>query len=87
MNEVTLSAIFKWYKEDFEISPAGRQNTVLEFVGRYANEENRKLLAGTRKPRIKYYDYDWSINELGARTRAKSPLDREIAQAPTTPTN
>jgi len=80
-NEVILSAIFKWYKEDFERSADGSQKTILDFVGRYANPGNRKLLDSLRKSRIKYYDYDWSINELGSRARAKSPLDRELVQA------
>ena len=52
---------------------------MLQFVRRYANDENRKLLDRLTKPRTRHYDYDWSINELGSRTRAKSPLERELA--------
>ncbi len=39
-----LSAIFKWYKEDFENGPDGQRRMVLDFVRRYANAEERELL-------------------------------------------
>ena len=76
--EVVLSTIFKWYKADFENGSDGHQ-TVLDFARRYANNENRKLLDRLINPRIGHYDYDWSIDELGSRARAKSPLDRKLA--------
>ncbi len=81
-NEVTLSKIFDWYKKDFENGPGGRTEMVLDFVRRYASNENRKALDSLRQPRVKYYDYDWSINEPGSRAKARSPLDRELSQAP-----
>ncbi len=76
-NEVTLSAIFRWYAKDFEQGPDGQKITLLDFVRRYANEKNLKLLDGLKAPKIKYYDYNWSINEPGARAKARSLLDRE----------
>ena len=72
-NEVTFSEIFKWYKDDFKPS-------VLEYLRRYASEESRRALDGLKAPKIKYYDYDWSINDPGLRSRAKSPLERELAR-------
>lgn len=78
-NEVTLSEIFKWYREDFE-SPG---QTLLDYIRRYASEENRRALSTLKQPKIKYYDYDWSINEPGSRARAKSPHERELAESRT----
>ncbi len=82
-NEVTLSAIFDWYKKDFEDADSfrSRKQTVLDFVRRYASGEKRRRLDGLKNPRIIYYDYDWSINDLGSRARAKSPRERELSQA------
>lgn len=71
--EITLSEIFKWYKEDFGPD-------LLLYLRRYAAEADRRALEALQQPRIKYYDYDWSINDPGSRSRAKSPLEREIAR-------
>jgi hypothetical protein len=83
-NEVTLSAIFDWYKKDFEYpnGPAGPKLTLLDYVRRYTNDENRKALNSLKRPKVRYYPYDWSINEPGSRANARSPLDRELSQAP-----
>lgn len=81
-NEVTLSEIFKWYKEDFEApaAPGRARQTVIDYLRRYADAPRRQALDGLKNPRIKYYDYDWSINEPGSRTGAKSPLERVLAK-------
>lgn len=50
-----LSAIFKWFGEDFETG----KTTVVDFVARYLpdiNNINRKHLD------VEYLDYDWSLN-------------------------
>ncbi len=75
-NQVTLSAIFKWYKEDFESTA----QSVLGYIGQYATEGNRKALDALKQPKIQYFDYDWSINDRGSRARAKSQYEREPAQ-------
>ncbi len=79
-NELTLSKIFDWYKKDFENGPGGRKQTVLDFVRRYASDENRKALDSLGQLSVKYYDYDWSINERGSRAKARSPFDRELSR-------
>ncbi len=56
--EVTLPRILEWFKEDF----GGSQEKVLAFVAKYRKEESAKLTLGTW--RIKYFDYDWSPNDL-----------------------
>ena len=51
---VTLSMIFKWYKDDF----GGSEPAVLAFINRYR-------AAGAQVPadaQIKYVDYDWRLN-------------------------
>jgi len=46
------------FKEDF----GGTPDKVLAFVAKYRKEESAKLTKGTW--RIKYYDYDWSPNDV-----------------------
>jgi hypothetical protein len=66
-----LSPIFKWFAADFvkNYAPArniGRHNkeisSVLNYIAPYLSETNKKyVLSG--KYKIKYLDYDWSLNE------------------------
>ena len=66
-----LSPIFKWFAADFvkKYAPGrniGRQtkeiSSVLNYIAPYLSETNKKyVLAG--KYKIKYLDYDWSLNE------------------------
>jgi hypothetical protein len=78
-NEVTLSAVFDWYKKDFVKESARGNDGLLAYVLPYLIVERRKTLAALRQPKVKFHDYDWSINDPGSRSRAKSPLDRELA--------
>jgi hypothetical protein len=52
-----VSSIFKWYAEDFNNDPAG-------FCLKYAETSLKKALdeRGNRI-KVKYLDYDWSLNE------------------------
>lgn len=75
-NEITLSEIFKWYKDDFEKTG----QSVLRYIRRYASAEEGRALDGLRQPKIKYFEYDWSINAPGSRARAKSAFERELAE-------
>ena len=52
---VTLSMIFKWYKDDF----GGSEPAVLAFINRYRAPADQ-IPAGTQ---IKYVDYDWRMND------------------------
>lgn len=54
---IRVSEIFKWYKGDFEASGG-----VAGFVAKYAPKEKA---AEIRKARVKYFKYDWSLNEQG----------------------
>ena len=84
-NEVTLSGLFdiQDYKRDFEApsGPGGPSQTLLDYIRRYASQENRRALEKLKHPKIKYFDYDWSINEPGSRAKAKSRLERELASS------
>jgi len=81
-NEITLGALYglRDYKEDFEAPPrpGAPRRLLLDYIRQYANAENRRALDALRNPRIKFHDYDWSINDIGSRARAKSPLEREL---------
>ncbi|MEM9648459.1 MAG: DUF547 domain-containing protein [Bacteroidota bacterium] len=50
--EAQLSKIFKWYKGDFT-----EQKSLLEYINTYLDNPVSK------KAKIEYLDYDWSLNE------------------------
>ncbi len=52
-----LSPIFKWFREDF----LADAESIQAFVGRYWNPAEAGKLGQTRL-RIRYTDYDWSLN-------------------------
>ena len=55
-NTLYVSQIFKWYQEDF---PEG----IISFFLKYAKGELKKDLERKRNDlKIKYLDYDWSLN-------------------------
>ena len=55
-NRVYLSAIFKWFAEDFE-----SRGGVLKYIGKYVTAEERKVLNNS-KIKISYLHYNWKIN-------------------------
>ena len=63
---IQLSAIFDWFEEDFE--PAGG---VLAYLKPYLSRNDRQWLARSN-PRISYLDYDWKLNELTPKARARN---------------
>ncbi len=71
--EVWLNKIFDWYKKDFEEpNESGRgKQTLLDYLRRYLQEDKLKVLDAVKKPKIKYYPYNWDLNGLGSRTEAK----------------
>ena len=66
-----LSPIFKWFAGDFvksyskQKSPArdGNKTAVLDFVSKYLPKEHLFFRPSKKVMRIKYLDYDWSLNE------------------------
>jgi len=51
-----VSSIFKWFSEDFN-------NDVVGFFLKYAQEDLKKQLDdGKSKIKVRYLDYDWSLN-------------------------
>ena len=67
---VSISAIFDWFGEDWVASYApsegftgsDNQKAVLNFISNYVSEEDATYLkAGDY--RLKYLDYDWSLNQ------------------------
>lgn len=70
-NTIHLSALFDWYKEDF--------GGTLEFVKKYVPDTTRARIESMRSPKLRYRDYDWSINDPGSRARAKAAWERELA--------
>ncbi len=55
-NTLYVSKIFKWFKDDFK-------GDVVGFFLRYADEGLKgRLLAKRNQIKVKYLDYDWSLN-------------------------
>jgi len=55
-NSLHVSSIFKWFSEDFN-------DDVAAFLIQYADKPLKKMLEGKRSGiKIKYLDYDWSLN-------------------------
>ncbi|MFY7806184.1 MAG: DUF547 domain-containing protein [Limnoraphis robusta] len=69
-NQVYLSSIFKWFGEDFipsfnaqeKFMGSDKERAVLNFISQYLNESEQKYLING-KYKIKYLDYDWSLND------------------------
>jgi len=55
--EVTISAIFDWFKEDFGSS----KEALLGFIGRQRPEALQAW--GQKKWKLRFFSYDWAINE------------------------
>ena len=55
---IYLSPVFKWFSEDFE----KQSGSVLKFVEPFLPEKDRRALASGGF-KIKYTDYDWSLND------------------------
>lgn len=50
-NNVALTEIFKWYKEDFD-----RQGGAVTFINKYRKDKLPENVS------VSYYDYDWKLN-------------------------
>lgn len=75
-NELELSPIFKWYREDF----VNQGGSVQEFVLTYADSLQGLAKESLRKISISYLDYDWSLNEIKGEHVKKEkeiPIDRK----------
>ena len=65
---ITLSAVFDWFAPDF-----ARHGGVLEFLKPYLPEQERSWLAAhTQGVELRYFEYDWSLNDLEGNGREKA---------------
>ena len=68
-NEIYLSSIFKWYADDFtgsnklvaRVSAEASGSDLLEAAKKYLPARPKDFL-DEKKPKVKYIDYDWSLN-------------------------
>ncbi len=67
-----ISPIFKWFGSDFVktkakkkpfIQYSNKEAAILEFVRKYLAKDHAFLDPSKKAVRIKYLDYDWSLNE------------------------
>ena len=65
--EIQLSAIFEWYKIDFEehARRLGKPATVLDFIEAFADPEVATALSRARRDgfEVIYQPYDWALND------------------------
>jgi hypothetical protein len=55
---IYLNRIFKWFKSDF-----GKDNKqIVEFILPYLKKQDRDIINVSDAVKIKYLDYDWSLN-------------------------
>jgi hypothetical protein len=55
---VYLSSILEWFGEDF----GGSDRAKLDFTSKYLTEERDKEFLRSGKAKVKYLDFDWSLN-------------------------
>lgn len=62
---IYLSTIFKWYKSDFiqSINSQYEQPTLLHYLQSISGETQLKDLQELESYQIKYFDYDWDLNQ------------------------
>ena len=68
-NEIYLSSIFKWYADDFtgsnklvaRVNAEASGSDLLEAAKKYLPARPKDFL-DEKKPKVKYIDYDWSLN-------------------------
>jgi len=71
-----LNRIFDWYRGDFEDAarslklPPG-DSLLLAYVKHYADPARREDLEQLRDPDIKFFSYDWGINDRNAPAQTK----------------
>jgi hypothetical protein len=67
-NSVSVSSIFKWYREDFEKGWGG-YTSLGGFLAKYASEleltESQKGSLANGSLKISFLDYDWGLNDKG----------------------
>lgn len=68
LEEIQLSAIFEWYRGDFEehARRLGRPATVIDFIAAFARPEVASALEQARSAEfdVVFRPYDWSLNRL-----------------------
>ncbi len=63
---LSLSQIFKWYANDFANDTSGKYTDVKSFIAHYIinnSDLSNEVLNTDPKKEIKYYDYNWGLNE------------------------
>jgi hypothetical protein len=58
-NILYVSELFEWYEDDY----AKEEGSVREFIKAYADDHVKEKVNATT--RIRYIDYDWSLNKPG----------------------
>lgn len=75
-NEIRLSKIFDWYRQDFEIAVRGRGGrALLSYVQSYAGATTQRALEQLANPKVRFQEYDWALNDSGSLAAAKAARD------------
>lgn len=76
-NTLTLSRIFLWFRDDF-----GGDAAVIDAVCRASRDRDLSaaLSADRDKVRLRYFAYDWSLNDASAATRLPESVESTLLQ-------
>jgi len=63
-NTVWLSKIFQWYAQDFDAGwqGIGNPNPLLAYIAQYRNDTSEAHYLTHHQPKVRYLDYDWTLN-------------------------
>ncbi len=64
-NKLAVTSLLKWYGDDFtnkEWKP--RAESLANFVATYADGEVKTFLEKNPDPKLRFQDYDWSLNDI-----------------------
>lgn len=73
--DVALTVLYSWYEQDFEIDGS----TALQYAAKHT-PALAELLREGRSPKLRYLDYDWTLNDI-----AKLPANQVQTTPPATP--
>jgi len=67
-NQVEVSSIFKWFREDFEKGHGGFsqvQDVFAKYADLMSDVSAEQAALKAKSLRVSHLDYDWSLNDAG----------------------
>ena len=67
-NQVEVSSIFKWFKEDFERGHGGFkqvEDVFAKYAEQLSDQAAEQAALKAKSLTVSHLDYDWSLNDAG----------------------